>query len=52
MEVIPVIVGAIGLVKKNLLKYLESIPGNPRYDEVKLSVLKSTTRILKCPWCL
>ena len=47
MEVIPVIVGATGLIKKNLHKYLESIPGHPRFDEIQLSALKGTIGILK-----
>ena len=46
-EVIPVIVGATGLQKKNLTKYLEEIPGKPDPYEVQLSAIKGSITILK-----
>ena len=47
VQVIPVIVGATGLVKKNLKDYLSKIPGTPKIEEVQLSALKGTISILK-----
>ena len=41
VEIIPVIVGATGLVKKSLLEYLQRIPGSPTTSEVQISALKS-----------
>ena len=46
-EVIPVIVGATGLQKTNLVKYLEEIPGKPDPYEVQLSAIKGSITILK-----
>ena len=46
-EVIPVIVGATGLQKTNLTKYLEEIPGKPDPYEVQLSAIKGSITILK-----
>ena len=45
--IIPVVVGATGLVKTNLKKYLESIPGSPTCDEIQLSAVKGTISIIK-----
>ena len=47
IEIIPVIVGATGLLKNNLSKYLQSIPGEPNLPEVQLSAIKGTVSILK-----
>ena len=46
-EVIPVIVGATGLQKKNLIGYLEEIPGKPDPYEIQLSAIKGSITILK-----
>ena len=46
-EVIPVIVGATGLQKTNLVKYLKEIPGKPDPYEVQLSAIKGSITILK-----
>ena len=37
--IIPVVVGATGLVMTNLQNYLKSIPGTPSCDEVQLSAI-------------
>ena len=47
VEIIPVIVGATGLMKTNLKSYLKSIPGNPSADEVQLAAVTGTVSILK-----
>ena len=45
--IIPVVVGATGLLKTNLKAYLDSIPGSPSMDEVQLAALKGTISIIK-----
>ena len=47
IEIIPVIIGATGLVKKNLSEHLQNIPGNPQLPEVQLSAIKGTISIIK-----
>ena len=47
ISIIPVVVGATGLVKTNLKKHLKDIPGAPTCDEVQLSALKGTISIIK-----
>ena len=47
ISIIPVIIGATGLMKKNFKKYLASVPGNPRASEIQIIALKGTARILK-----
>ena len=47
ISIIPVIIGAKGLMKKNFKKYLSSIPGNPSAEEIQTIALKGTARILK-----
>ena len=47
IEVIPIVVGATGLMKTNLKNYLEFIPGCPSVHEVQLGAIKGTVRILK-----
>ena len=46
-EVIPVIVGATGVMKKSLSKYLESIPGKPKCREVQSAAIRGTVSIIK-----
>ena len=43
----PVVVGATGLMKKNLKNCLELIPGNPSAQEVQIAAVKGTITILK-----
>ena len=45
--IIPVVVGATGLMKNNLKNYLESIPGSPVAQEVQIAAIKGTVTILK-----
>ena len=47
IEIIPVVVGATGLMKKSLKKYLERIPGKPSPQEVQIAAVKGTVTILK-----
>ena len=47
ISIIPVIIGATGLMKKNFKKYLASIPGEPSAREIQTTALKGTARILK-----
>ncbi|XP_013385591.1 uncharacterized protein LOC106155343 [Lingula anatina] len=44
---IPVVIGALGLVKKGLEKYTDKIPGNINIHEVQKIVLIETTHILR-----
>jgi hypothetical protein len=46
-EVIPVIIGATGVVKKNLSKYLTSIPGGASVAEIQQEAVWETVAILK-----
>ena len=47
IEIIPVIVGATGLVKGNLSTYCKSIPGNPSPEEIQMSAITGTISIIK-----
>ena len=47
IEVVPVIVGATGLVKKNLKEFCQKIPGDPAVIELQLSALLGSKTILK-----
>ena len=45
--VIPVVVGALGMVKKGVVNHLKSIPGEPNLQEMQKIVLTSTSQILR-----
>ena len=47
IEIIPVIVGATGLLKTNIKSYLQSIPGSPSAEEVQMAAVTGTITILK-----
>ena len=47
ISIIPVIIGATGLMKKNFKNNLASIPGNPSAREIQTIALKGTARVLK-----
>ena len=47
ISVIPVIVGATGLMKDNLQQYLESIPGRPNKYQVQVAAIRGTVSLLK-----
>ena len=46
-KTLPVVIGALGLIKKDTDKFLEQIPGKPRLEEVQKIVLNSTAHILR-----
>lgn len=47
IEILPVVVGATGLIKKNLKQYLQAIPSCPSMHEVQIAAIKGTVSILK-----
>ena len=47
ITVIPVIVGATGLMKDNLQSYLDSIPGMPKKYQVQIAAIRGTVSLLK-----
>ena len=47
IEIIPVIIGATGIMKDNLQDYLDMIPGRPTKFEVQVAALRGTVSILK-----
>jgi len=44
---IPVVVGALGLIKKGTNAFIEKIPGSPSLQEVQKIVLNSTAHVLR-----
>ena len=46
-KVVPVVVGALGVVKKGTNKRLEDIPGRPSIDIIQKIALTSTAHILR-----
>ena len=44
---VPVIVGALGMIKKGCQKHLGKIPGQPQLQKIQQIVLTSTARILR-----
>ena len=44
---IPVVIGALGLIKKGLEKYTKQIPGNIKISELQEIALLGTSRILR-----
>lgn len=47
IDIIPVIVGATGLLKTNMKDYLKSIPGEPVAEEIQMAAITGTKAILK-----
>ena len=47
MEIILVVVGTTGVIKKNLKQYLQTIPSCPSIHEVQIAAIKGTVTILK-----
>jgi hypothetical protein len=45
--VIPVIIGATGIVSKSLQKYLETIPGQHSIDSLQQTVILGTSHIIR-----
>ena len=46
--VIPVVVGASGMIKKKIEDHIKRIPGNPCLQELQEIVLKGTAHLLRC----
>ena len=46
-ETIPVVIGALGVIKKGLEKYVDKIPGTVSIDELQKITLLGTARILR-----
>ena len=47
IEVIPVIIGATGIMKDSLQEYLKSIPGQPKKYEIQIAAIRGTVSLLK-----
>ena len=47
LAVIPVIVGATGIMKDNLQSYLDNIPGKPDKYQVQVAAIRGTVSLLK-----
>ena len=45
--VIPVVIGALGLIRKEINRYVEQIPGNIRVKELQKTVLLGTAHLLR-----
>ena len=45
--VIPVVIGALGLIRKGINRYVEQIPGNSRVQELQKTVLLGTAHLLR-----
>jgi hypothetical protein len=45
--IIPVIIGATGIVTKGLMKNLEAIPGKDSVDSIQKTALLGTSRIIQ-----
>ena len=46
-KVVPVIVGAMGMMTKNLTEILKTIPGNITKNELQLEAVRGSVTILK-----
>ena len=46
-KTIPVVVGALGLIRKCTNAFIEKIPGSPSHQEVQKIVLNSTAHVLR-----
>jgi len=47
IDIIPVTIGATGLMKDNLQSYLETIPGQPKKHQWQMSAIRGTVSLLK-----
>ena len=47
IEIVPIIIGATGLLKDNFKDLLKKVPGSPNLEETQLQAVKSTVTILK-----
>jgi hypothetical protein len=46
-KVIPVIIGATGIISKSFRKYMRNIPGNHEVQELQKAVMLGTVHILR-----
>ena len=46
-ETIPVVIGALGVIKKGLEKYVDKIPGTVSIDELQKTTLLGSARIFR-----
>ena len=46
-EIIPVAIGALGLIKKGSEKFISEIPGNINLNEIQKTALVGTAHILR-----
>jgi len=46
-ETMPVVIGALGLIKKGLQKHTEKIPGTINFNELQKITLLGTAHILR-----
>jgi len=44
---IPVVIGALGLIKKGMDKYIQKIPGDTKIQELQKITLLGTSHILR-----
>ena len=49
-EIVPVIIEAMGMIKKNLTKILQTIPGNINTKELQFEAVRGSVTILKRPF--
>ena len=47
VEIVPIVVGSTGVVKQGILKYIEKIPGNIKFEMIQKIVLLGTAHILR-----
>ena len=46
-KIIPVVIGALGMIKKESQNFIDQIPGKPSLQEMQNIVLTSITQILQ-----
>ena len=46
-KTIPVVIGALGMIKKDTQNFIDQIPGKPSLQEMQKIVLTSTAHILR-----
>ena len=47
IQIIPIIIGATGLIKDNLQQYLDAIPGKPSKYQCQVAAIRGTVSLLK-----
>ena len=46
-NLIPIVIGALGLIRNGMNRYVEQIPGNIRVEELQKNVLLETAHLLR-----